>query len=109
MDEALAYLKQALEINPNNGYYLDSLGWIYYKQGKYRQALKVLKKAVENLEKPDAVVLTHMGDAYAALRRYKKAAETYENSLKMERNPAVEKKLRDAKKKIKSQKSGGGN
>src|SRR5207247_2125840 len=47
LDEAISLIGQALSLEPDNGYFIDSLGWAYYQQGKYPDALRELKRAVE--------------------------------------------------------------
>ncbi len=64
LDEAIQLIEKALEIEPENGYFIDSLGWAYYQQGRYPEALRELKRAVERA-KDDPVIFEHLGDAYA--------------------------------------------
>ena len=47
LDEAVMLTKRALEIDPNNGAYIDSLGWAYFKKGMYKEALIELEKAIK--------------------------------------------------------------
>ena len=62
LNEAVQLIEKALELEPKNGYYVDSLGWAFYQQGRYPEALRELKRAVE-LAKDDAVIFEHLGDA----------------------------------------------
>ena len=64
LDEAVQLIAKALEIEPENGYFIDSLGWAYYQQGRYPEALRELQRAVERA-KDDPVIFDHLGDAYA--------------------------------------------
>lgn len=73
LKEAETMLKKALNIEPENGAYLDSLGWIYFKQSKYQEAEIYLKKALSYLE--DAVVYEHMIVLYEALKKKSIAKE----------------------------------
>jgi len=50
LSEAHELVTRALEIKPDDGYIIDSLGWVYYRQGKYDLALKNLRKAAELLK-----------------------------------------------------------
>ncbi len=61
--EAIQLIQQALALEPENGYFIDSLGWAYYQQGRYPEALRELKRAV-SLAKEDPVLYEHLGDAY---------------------------------------------
>jgi len=97
IDEAFTLVKKALEIEPENGAYLDSLGWIYFRKGDYITALKNLLLAEEMLketENPDSVVYDHLGDTYLKLDNRIKAVSCWENSLKLEKNSDVEKKIK---------------
>ena len=67
LDEAENYIKRALASDPNNGAYLDSLGWLHYRQGKYEQALAELLNAAQALKTDDPTVFEHIGDTYAAV------------------------------------------
>lgn len=63
LDEAEALVKRALQKSPKNGAYLDSLGWVYFKQGRIAEAITLLEEANQQL--PDnAEILMHLGDAY---------------------------------------------
>ncbi len=80
LDEAEMMVKKALEQDAYNGAYLDSLGWIYYKQGKYAEAETQLRKAVER-ESHDPTIHSHLGDVYAKTARPELAAAQWERSL----------------------------
>ena len=70
LEEAGEMIKKALASEPDNGSFMDSLGWYYFKKGEYEKALEQLLKAVEAIKpsKPeDAVVLEHVGDTYQQL------------------------------------------
>jgi len=63
LEEAEVLVKQALQKSPKNGAYLDSLGWVYFKQGRIAEAVTLLEEANQQL--PDnAEILMHLGDAY---------------------------------------------
>ena len=80
LDEAEALLQRALKEEPFNGAYLDSLGWIYFKQGKFAASETTLRKAVER-ESRDATIHSHLGDLYAKTGRSDLAAAEWEKSL----------------------------
>lgn len=61
LNEAESLVRRALEKKPDDGYYLDSLAWVYYKRGDYTHALKVQQKAVAK-EPKDATMQEHLGD-----------------------------------------------
>jgi tetratricopeptide (TPR) repeat protein len=63
LDEALPMLRRAVELQPTDGYIVDSLGWADYKLGHYDDAVKELERAVD-LKPSDPVINDHLGDAY---------------------------------------------
>jgi len=65
-DEALELVQLALELDPWNGAYLDSLGWVYFRMGRFDDAREPLEAAARELP-ADAVVLEHLGDLYEKL------------------------------------------
>jgi tetratricopeptide (TPR) repeat protein len=81
LEDAEFHVKKALEIKPEDGYYLDSLGWIYFQQGNYKKALDVLLRANE-LVPNEAVVLEHLGETYEMLGEVKKALDIYGKASK---------------------------
>ena len=80
LDEAEALVERALKEEPFNGAYLDSLGWIYYKQNKLGNAEATLRKAVER-DGHDPMIHSHLGDVYAKLGRNELAAAEWEKSM----------------------------
>src|SRR6266851_5118345 len=80
LDEAESLVQRALNEEPFNGGYLDSLGWIYYKQNKLTDAEAMLRKALER-EGHDATIHAHLGDVYSKLGRTEQAAADWEKSL----------------------------
>ncbi len=63
LPEALKMIRKAVDIEPMNGAYLDSLGWVYFKMGEYELAEDNLRQAV-NRDQTDPTVHVHMGDLY---------------------------------------------
>ncbi len=80
VDEALGYLKKAVQLDPQNGAYLDSIGWAYYKMGDYVQAEENLRRATERIG-TDPTVQDHLGEVYAKTGRLKLAAAAWERAL----------------------------
>src|SRR6266571_4669453 len=80
LDEAQALVERALKEEPYNGGYLDSLGWIYFKENKTADAEAMLRKAVGR-ERHDPTIHAHLGDVYAKLGRPDLAAAEWEKSL----------------------------
>jgi tetratricopeptide (TPR) repeat protein len=80
LDLAEQLLAKALAKEPQNGYFLDSLGWIRFKKGRFREALDILLKAAGKAE-DDAVIWEHIGDTYVKLNESSKAMNAYQKSL----------------------------
>jgi len=84
LDEAEEMIKRALEIEPNNGSYLDSLGWVEFRKGKFDQALADLLRASKNMGRDDPIVFEHMGDTYLKLDRVPEALESWQKALALD-------------------------
>ena len=67
LDEAEKLIKRALDIEPEDGFYIDSLGWVYYQRGQYQKAVDQLERAV-NLTSSDPTITEHLGGHAAHLR-----------------------------------------
>ena len=63
LDEAFKMLRRAVELQPEDGYIVDSLGWAHYRLGHYDEAVKLLERAIE-LKPGDPTINDHLGDAY---------------------------------------------
>ncbi len=68
LEKAMKLITKAVEIYPDNGYYADSLGWVYFKIGETKKAVNWLEHAVQ-LAPDDAVIHEHLGDVYWKLGR----------------------------------------
>jgi tetratricopeptide (TPR) repeat protein len=80
LEEAFGYIKRAVDLDPANGAYLDSLGWAYFRLGKYELAEDNLMKASQKI-KTDPTVHDHLGDLYQKTGRLKLAATHWERAL----------------------------
>jgi tetratricopeptide (TPR) repeat protein len=80
LDESLNLVKQALSFEPNNPAYLDSLGWVYFKLGKYDLAEENLNKAAAHMGS-DPTVQEHLGDLYQKTGRLKLAAAHWDRAV----------------------------
>jgi len=99
IDEAYRLIKTALDLEPDNGAYLDSLGWVYFRKGEFEEALKYLLLAEERLDEsgaPDSVVFEHIGDTYEKIGNIRKAVLYWEKSIGMEKNSEIESKIKKA-------------
>jgi tetratricopeptide (TPR) repeat protein len=99
LDEAVRLVERALEADPGNPSYLDSLGWAHFRRGDLRQAEKYLTPAAEQLPR-NAVVQDHLGDVLAGLGRWPEAIEAWTRALDGEgtvTRAAIQKKIEDAR------------
>lgn len=96
LEEARSLIERALKVEPGNAAYLDSLAWVLFKLGQAEAALKPMLEAIAKSEKPDATLLDHLGDIYWALNRHSEAREAWNQSLQVEDNPEVRRKLESA-------------
>ena len=63
LEDGLKMVQRAVELRPDDGYIVDSLGWAYYRLGDFPHAVRFLEKALELLPE-DATINDHLGDAY---------------------------------------------
>lgn len=82
LTEAERLVRRALELRPDTGSFLDSLGWIHYQRGDYPRALQALERAAE-LEPEEPVILEHLGDVYHRVSRPGDAAGAWRRALEV--------------------------
>jgi tetratricopeptide (TPR) repeat protein len=91
LGRARRMIQAAVDAEPNNMAYRDSLGWVLFRQGKYAEAVVELEKAA-NDKSPDGTVLDHLGDAYQKAGHRDKALEAWRKALDLLRKDKDEKK-----------------
>ncbi len=104
LERAQSMLQKAVAAEPRNGAYIDSLGWVYYQQGKLDLAEKFLTDAARLLPR-DATVHEHLGDVVAKRGDAARALEIYRAALKLEPEAKDEAKLRSKIAEIEKQKT----
>jgi tetratricopeptide (TPR) repeat protein len=82
LEESVHYIQKALQLEPNNGAYLDSLGWAYYKMNRFQQAEAPLQKAAQ-LISDDPTIREHLGYVYLALGKKALAQQEWDHALKI--------------------------
>ncbi|MGZ5937803.1 MAG: tetratricopeptide repeat protein [Rhizomicrobium sp.] len=96
--EALAMLEKAHALKPTDGYIADSVGWAYFKLGRYADAARTLENAVE-LIPGDPTINDHLGDAYWRVGRKVEAKFQWSHALsfgpEVDQKALIEKKLKD--------------
>ncbi|HEV2721962.1 MAG TPA: tetratricopeptide repeat protein [Thermoanaerobaculia bacterium] len=104
LERAQSMLQKAVAAEPRNGAYIDSLGWVYYQQGKLDLAEKYLMDAARLLPR-DATVHQHLGDVVAKRGDVGRALEIYRAALKLEPEAKDEAKLRSKIAELEKQKT----
>ncbi|HXD00586.1 MAG TPA: tetratricopeptide repeat protein, partial [Verrucomicrobiae bacterium] len=94
LDKARVMIEKAVHLEPDNAAYIDSLGWVLFKQGKLQDGLVQEQKAIQlSGDEPDPTLFDHLGDIYAALKQPDKAREAWKKSLALEPSDEVRKKI----------------
>jgi tetratricopeptide (TPR) repeat protein len=100
LDEAVGLLTRAVDQDPYNGSYLDSLGWAYYKQGAFDRARDLLVRAGAQMP-ANSVVQDHVGDVLFALKDVSGAVAAWQRALagdgKQIERRAIEQKIERAR------------
>ncbi len=96
IEQAVALTQRAVALKPNNGYYVDSLGWALFKIGRVQDALVEIKRAAE-LVKDDPVIFEHMGEIYLLQNDRDKAKQSWLRSIELDpTNGKLQDRFRDA-------------
>lgn len=93
LDEARELIERALELDPENDAYLDSMGWVLFRLGDFEEARRYIERAIANATDPDPTLYDHLGDVMQALNEPVAAAEAWRKSLELKDDPAVRRKL----------------
>lgn len=93
LPEAQEMIEKAVKLEPENGAFLDSMAWVLYQQGKVKEALPWMERALQHTREPDPTLYDHLGDVYWKLGKPEQARDAWRKSLELEKNPAVQKKL----------------
>jgi uncharacterized protein HemY len=72
---------KAYKMNPNDPATLDSLGWAYYRMGKYKEALKYLRKALDKMK--DSEIAAHLGEVLWVMGEHESARDVWDEALRM--------------------------
>lgn len=119
LDEAISMIHKAVNEDPTNGAYLDSLGWAYFKAGNLSGAQQYLQQAVAH-DGNDPTVLGHLGDVYAKAGQFERAEQVWEKALarwqkalpadyEPAKVAALQNKLKNLKHRVAQRSSGGEN
>jgi tetratricopeptide (TPR) repeat protein len=98
LDRARGMLHRAVELRPDDGYIVDSLGWVHFRLGEYQEAVESLERAVV-LEPGDPVINDHLGDAYWRVGRQREARYQWQRVLTLDPEQDV---IADVEQKLRS-------
>lgn len=93
LETAEQLVKRALKLKPDDGYILDTLGWVLYKQNRLSEAVRTLEKA-HQIENGESVIAEHLGDAYFKIQLHNKAKEMYIKAVENEKDSTKQRELR---------------
>lgn len=99
VDKGFALIQKAIQLDPEAGYIVDSLGWGHYKLGQYDKAVKELERAVE-LEPGEPAINDHLGDAYWKVGRKLEARYQWQRVLSLDPEPGDDVDVAQVKAKI---------
>jgi tetratricopeptide (TPR) repeat protein len=86
LKQAMDYIRKAVKLKPDDGYYVDSLGWAYYRLGNLPAAVEHLERAVE-LKPDDPIINDHLGDVYWKVGRTLEAKYQWQQALTLKPEP----------------------
>ena len=85
LKKALDLASKAIELEPKNSSYLDTIGWIYFKQKNFKKAQLYIEKSLE-INEENAVVLEHLGDVMIKINRPSDAKDLYRRALLLDKS-----------------------
>jgi tetratricopeptide (TPR) repeat protein len=107
LDEAQKLAERALQLQPQDGYILDTVGWIHFKRGDVEEAIKYLEAAVK-AKADESIIAEHLGDAYLRYQMWQKAQKMYMKAAQLEVDNNLRDKIRQKIANIESQVQSGG-
>lgn len=100
IEEASKLIEKALSFEPENGAFLDSMGWVYYRQGKFDKAVEYIQRAIKTVAK-DSVVFDHLADALLKLGKRDEALANYQKAAELDpKNKEISEKLEVLRKEV---------
>ncbi|HNC00956.1 MAG TPA: tetratricopeptide repeat protein, partial [Leptospiraceae bacterium] len=106
--DAYNFIKKAVELEPDNGSYQDSLGWVLFKMEKLKESLHHLNLALQIMtdrKEDDPVVYDHLGDVFFKMNDMDNASENWKKSVEIQSSPMEKEKILQKIKKLGSSKS----
>ncbi|SVE57283.1 uncharacterized protein METZ01_LOCUS510137, partial [marine metagenome] len=85
LNKALTLAKKAIELEPDNASYLDTIGWIYFKLNNMEKAQSFIEASVKIIDN-NAIVLEHLGDILMKNNKYADAKDLYKRALALDKD-----------------------
>jgi tetratricopeptide (TPR) repeat protein len=104
LDEAKDLIHRALDADPTNGAYLDSMGWVYYRLSDYGKAREYLEEAVQYLDaniEENYLIYDHLGDVYYVMGLLPEANQTWKKALQIKYKEEIEQKIKGLEEEMK--------
>jgi len=92
LEAAEKLAQRALKLQPGDGFIMDTLGWVYYKQGRMPEAIATLETAFGK-ERGEAIIAEHLADAYQRHQLHQKAIVLYEKAVLLEKDQDQKQKI----------------
>lgn len=93
LKEGMKLIEKAVQLKPDDGYIVDSLGWAHFKQGNYKEAVRYLERAVE-IKPDDPTLNDHLGDAFWKVGREREAKFQWSQALSLSPEPEDAEKIK---------------
>lgn len=85
LEDATRLAGHALELQPNDGYILDTIGWIHFKKGETEEAIRFLE-AAHKAKSDESIIAEHLGDAYLRHQLWQKAKMMYQRAAELDQD-----------------------
>ncbi len=92
LEAAEKHVRKALTLQPGDGFIMDTLGWVLFKQDRVAEAVKILEKAHQK-ESKESIIAEHLGDAYFRYQLHQKAKEMYLKAADLEKDATQKEKI----------------
>lgn len=92
IEKSFDMLREAVSLTPTDGAIVDSLGWAFYRLGRYEEATRELERAIQ-LKAGDPTINDHLGDAYWKVGRQREARFKWSQALRLDPEPEDREKI----------------
>jgi tetratricopeptide (TPR) repeat protein len=93
LKDGMRLIEKAVQLKPDDGYIVDSLGWAHFKRGDFKEAVRYLERAVE-IKPEDPTLNDHLGDAFWKVGREREARFQWNQALSLAPEPEDAEKIK---------------